>query len=94
MDRFGVGASASSCRGHAAAAATMASVVAGRSSLFRAMIEPPFMLCSAGPTKRLLLSKKAISPAPNVTSQLKVDPQTDTLRRDPRYTTLLKRLNL
>ena len=27
-------------------------------------------------------------------SYLKVDPQMDTLRRDPRYTSLLKRLNL
>ena len=45
---------------------------------------------SAGPMTRSQLSKEAFQSRAEWVAYLTVDPQMDTVRRDPRYTTLLK----
>src|SRR6267154_5763880 len=79
---------------HAAAAATMASVV-GRSEQFVSGYDRAAVYAALGRTDDTFAAlEEGYQSRAEWISYLKVDPQMDTLRRDPRYTSLLKRLNL
>jgi tetratricopeptide (TPR) repeat protein len=78
----------------AAAAATMASVV-GRSEQFVSGYDRAAVYAALGRTDDAFAAlEEGYQSRAEWISYLKVDPQMDTLRRDPRYTSLLKRLNL
>ncbi|MEY2413483.1 MAG: hypothetical protein QOD84_2089 [Acidobacteriaceae bacterium] len=78
---------------HAAAAATMASV--RRSEQFVSGYDPGAVYTALGRTDDAFAAlEECYQSRAEWMSYLKVDPQMDTLRRDPRYTTLLKRINL
>jgi DNA-binding winged helix-turn-helix (wHTH) protein/TolB-like protein len=79
---------------YAAAGATMASVV-GRSEQFVSGYDRAAVYAALGRTDDAFAAlEEGYQSRAEWISYLKVDPQMDTLRRDPRYTSLLKRLNL
>ena len=79
---------------HAAAAATMASVV-GRSEQFVSGYDRAAVYTALGRSDEAFTAlEEGYRSRAEWMSYLKVDPQMDIIRRDPRYATLLKRLNL
>jgi tetratricopeptide (TPR) repeat protein len=78
---------------HAAAAATMVSV--RPSEQFVSGYDRGAVYAALGRTDDAFAAlEECYQSRAEWMSYLKVDPQMDTLRRDPRYTTLLKRINL
>ena len=79
---------------HDAAVATMASV-AGQSEAFVSGYDRAAVYAALGRTDDAFAAlEEAYKSRAEWMSYLKVDPQMDTLRRDPRYANLLKRLSL
>ena len=79
---------------HAAAAATMASL-AEQAEQFVSGYDRAAVYAALGRTDDAFAAlEEGYQSRAEWISYLKVDPQMDTLRRDPRYATLLKRLNL